>query len=70
MKERKQLRAYRAPECQLVPVETTYLMETSFPGQHNPAQPGGTISSAKGVVNWEEEDGAVQPGSSVQPWGE
>ena len=31
MKEKKQVNSYRAPECQLVPVGTSYLMQTSFP---------------------------------------
>lgn len=70
MKERKQLRDYRAPECHLVPVETSYLMQTSFPSQHKPAQPGGTISSAKGVMSWEEEERSYKTGGSAQPWEE
>ena len=41
--------------------ETTNLMDTSFPSQHNPAQPGGTFGDAKQAPGWlseeEEEDG-------------
>lgn len=32
-------------------------METSFPSQHNPAQPGGTISGAKQGLLWENFEG-------------
>ena len=39
MKENR-LKTYCAPECTLVHVETSSLMETSFPSQHNPAHPG------------------------------
>ena len=53
---RNQLKTYCAPKCTSVHVETSHLMQTSFPGQHNPAQPGGTISSAKQGFVWEEED--------------
>lgn len=31
-------------------------METSFPSQHNPAQPGGTISGAKQGLLWEDSE--------------
>lgn len=54
MKEKKQVKAYRAPECQLVPVKTSYLMQTSFPSQHNPGHHGSGPSSAK--QGWLEED--------------
>ena len=48
---------YLAPMCQLVRVsEMTYLMDTSFPGQHKPAHHGGTISSAKASMSWEEDE--------------
>ena len=35
--------------------ETTYLMDASFPGQHNPAQPGGTYGDAKQAPSWMTE---------------
>ena len=35
--------------------ETTNLMDTSFPSQHRPGHHGGTISSAKSSMSWEEE---------------
>ena len=34
--------------------ETTYLMDTSFPSQHKKATHGGTISSAKSAMPWDE----------------
>lgn len=35
--------------------ETTYLMDTSYPGQHNPAQSGGTSGDAKQAPSWMTE---------------
>ena len=35
--------------------ETTYLMDTSFPSQHNPAQPGGSFGDATQAPNWMTE---------------
>ena len=53
---------YLAPVCQLVKVsETTYLMDTSFPSQHKPAHHGGTISSAKASMPWEEDKDEENP---------
>lgn len=55
--KKKQFKLYCPPKSTLIHVDTPSLMETSFPGQHNPAQPGGTISSAKAVMeDWEEEE--------------
>ena len=48
MNKTKQKKGYSAPSCIIVRVsEATNLLDASFPSQHNPAQPGGTISSAK-----------------------
>ena len=48
--------------CQIVSVsETTYLMDTSFPSQHRPAHHGGTISSAKASMPWEEDEDEENP---------
>ena len=48
---------YLAPQCLIVQMsEATYLMDTSFPSQHRPANPGGTISSAKASMPWEEDE--------------
>ena len=56
--KKKQLKTYCPPKSTLIHVETPSLMEGSFPGQHNPAQPGGTISSAKQgmIIEWSDEE--------------
>ena len=54
--KKNQLRTYCPPKSTLIYVETLSLMEGSFPGQHNPAQPGGTISSAKQGFVWEDSE--------------
>lgn len=56
--KKNQLKTYCTPTCSSVHVETSHLMQTSFPGQHNPAQPGGTISSAKRgmTMEWSDEE--------------
>ena len=43
--------------------ETTFLMDTSYPGQHNPAQPGGTFGDAKQAPSWmtESEEATENP---------
>ena len=58
MEKKKQKKNYSAPNCVIVQVnETTNLMAGSpFNGQHNPATPGGTISSAKQAPSWLSED--------------
>ena len=57
MEKKKQKKNYSAPNCVIVQVnETTNLMDTSFPGQHKPATPGGTISSAKQAPAWQGAD--------------
>ena len=57
MEQKKQKKNYSAPECEIVRVnETTNLMDTSYPGQHTPAQPGGTSGDAKKAFDWMDED--------------
>ena len=57
MRKKQVKKSYSAPTCMIIRVnEATNLMDTSFPGQHNPAQPGGTISSAKQAPSWLSED--------------
>ena len=53
MKE-NQLKSYCAPECRLVHVETSSLMSTSFPSQHNPGHHASGPSSAKAATEWED----------------
>ena len=56
MDKKKQKKNYSSPECEIVLVsETTCLMDTSYPGQHNPAQPGGTSGDAKKAFDWMDE---------------
>ena len=64
MDKKKQKKNYSAPNCVIVQVnETTYLMDTSFPSQHNPAQPGGSMGEAKQAPSWlsEEESDEENP---------
>ena len=58
MEKKKEKKNYSAPNCVIVQVnETTNLMAGSpFNGQHNPATPGGTISSAKQASAWQGAD--------------
>ena len=57
MDKKKQKKNYSAPNCMIVQVnETTYLMDTSFPSQHNPAQPGGSMGEAKQAPSWPPEE--------------
>ena len=57
MRKKQVKKSYSAPECTIIQVnEATYLMDTSYPGQHNPAQSGGTSGDAKKAPNWMSED--------------
>ena len=61
MSKKQVKKSYSAPACMIIQVnEATYLMDTSFPSQHNPAQSGGTSGDAKQAPGWlseeEEED--------------
>ena len=58
MRKKQVKKSYSAPECTIIQVnETTNLMAGSpFNGQHNPATPGGTISSAKQAPAWQGAD--------------
>ena len=64
MRKEQTKRDYSAPHCMIIQVsETTNLMDTSFPSQHNPAQSGGTSGDAKQAPGWlsEEEEEAENP---------
>ena len=62
MEKKKQKKNYSAPKCEIVQVsETTHLMDSSFPGQHNPAQPGGTHGDAKPAPSWMSGDEEETP---------
>ena len=56
MRKEQTKRDYSAPHCMIIQVnETTNLMDASMPGQHNPAQSGGTSGDAKKAPNWMSE---------------
>ena len=68
MSKKQVKKSYSAPECMIIQVnESTQLMDTSFPGQHNPAHHATGPSSAKASIMWQEngEDGDAQ---SVPSW--
>ena len=59
MRKKQVKKSYSAPACMIIQVnEATYLMDASMPGQHNPAQSGGTYGDAKQAPGWlsESED--------------
>ncbi len=57
--KKKQLKTYCPPKSTLIHVETPSLMDSSFPGQHNPAQHASGPSDAKKALTgeWSEEEG-------------
>ena len=62
MRKKQVKKSYSAPACMIIQVnEATYLMDTSFPSQHRKANHGGTISSAKSSMPWEEEENEENP---------
>ena len=62
MRKKQVKKSYSAPACTIIQVyETTYLMDASMPGQHNPAQPGGTSGDAKKAFDWMNEDEEETP---------
>ena len=53
MSKKQVKKSYSAPACIIIQVnETTFLMDASMPGEHNPAQPGGAYGDAKKAPNW------------------
>ena len=66
MKKKPEKKDYSAPHCMIIEVsETAYLMDTSFPSQHKPAQPGGTYGDAKQAPNWTTESEDV---TGISSW--
>ena len=56
MSKKQVKKSYSAPACMIIQVnETTFLMNASMPGEHNPAQPGGSFGDAKKAPNWMTE---------------
>ena len=57
MEKKKQKKNYSAPKCEIVQVnETTYLMDTSYPGQHKKANHATGPAAAAKASQWDEED--------------
>lgn len=57
MKTKSRKRAYVKPECVTITVENFgNLMDTSMPGQHNPAQPGTGPTPNPAKQGWIEEE--------------
>ncbi|WP_155716366.1 hypothetical protein [Prevotella vespertina] len=66
MRKKQVKKSYSTPECMIIQVnETTYLMDTSFPGQHKPAHHGSGPSSAKAAQMWQDDD---EDAESTSPW--
>ena len=64
MRKKQEKKNYSAPECMIIQInEATYLMDSSFPSQHNPAQSGGSMGDAKQAPSWlsEGEDEEENP---------
>lgn len=57
MRKRQAQKSYSAPTCMIIQVsETSYLMDTSMPGQHKKANHGTGPSSAKEAQAWLDSD--------------
>ena len=62
MSKKQVKKSYSAPACMTIQInETTFLMDTSFPSQHRPGHHGGTISSAKASMSWDEDENEENP---------
>ena len=56
MRKKQEKKIYSTPRCMIIQVsETAYLMDSSYHGQHKPAQPGGISGDAKQAQNWMTE---------------
>ena len=65
MRKKQVKKSYSAPTCMIIQVnETTYLMDTSFPGQHKPAHHGVGPSSAKAAQMWQDDEEDTESTSS------
>ena len=57
MRKKQVKKSYSAPACMIIQVnEATDFMQTSMPGQHNPAHHAAGPSSAKAATMWQEEE--------------
>ena len=65
MRKKQVKKSYSVPACMIIQVnETTYLMDTSFPGQHKPAHHGSGPSSAKAAQMWQDDEEDTESTSS------
>ena len=65
MRKKQVKKSYSAPTCMIIQVnETTYLMDTSFPGQHKAAHHGVGPSSAKAAQMWQDDEEDTESTSS------
>ena len=66
MRKKQEKKDYSAPRCMIIQVsETTYLMDSSFPGQHNPGHHASGPSSAKAATEWEDVEESSKGTSSA-----
>ena len=57
MRKRQEKKNYSAPSCMIIQVnETSYLMDTSMPGQHKKANHGTGPASVKVAPAWQEDN--------------
>ena len=57
MRKKQVKKSYSTPECMIIQVnEATDFMQTSMPGQHNPAHHAVGPSSAKATTIWQEDE--------------
>ena len=57
MRKRQEKKDYSAPSCMIIQViETSYLMDTSMPGQHKKANHATGPASAKSAPAWQEDN--------------
>ena len=66
MRKKQDKKDYSAPRCMIIQVsETTYLMDTSFPSQHNPGHHASGPSSAKAATEWEDVEESSKGNSTL-----
>ena len=57
MRKRQEKKNYSAPSCMIIQVsETSYLMDTSMPGQHKKASHATGPAGAKAAPAWQEDN--------------
>ena len=57
MRKRQEKKNYSAPRCMIIQVnETSYLMDTSMPGQHKKASHATGPAGAKSAPAWQEDN--------------